>query len=142
MDAPFEWEAENLNHKEISFTMNLKDKVTVSVSNSLSEKVSLVFNPKENKILFDRTGSGIVDFEESFGKEIQSQPYMPIEKEVEVKIIIDQSSVEVFIDKGKNVFTNQIFPKQVYTKLDISGSEGAVISNLVINNIKSIWNEN
>jgi len=142
LDAPFESEAENLNHKEISFTMNLKDEITVSVSNSLSENISLAFNPKEKKILFDRTGSGIVDFEDSFGKEIQSQPYMPIEKEVEVKIIIDQSSVEVFIDKGKYVFTNQIFPKQVYTKLDISGSEGAVISNLVINNIKSIWNEN
>lgn len=141
LDVPFEWEAENLNHTEISFTMNLKDEMKVSLSNRVAEKVSLMFNPAEKKILFDRTQSGIVDFEDSFGKEIQSQPYMPSEKEVEVKMIIDQSSVEVFIDKGKYVFSNQIFPKQVYTNLTISGSENGILSNLIIQTIKSIWNE-
>lgn len=142
LDTPFEWEAKNLNHTEISFTMNLKDEISVSLSNTLFEKVSLMFNATENKILFDRTSSGIVDFEDSFGKVIQSQPYMPSEKEVEVKIIIDQSSVEVFIDQGKYVFTNQIFPKQVYTKLRISSSQAANVTNVLIHNVKSIWNEN
>ncbi|MEZ4859578.1 MAG: glycoside hydrolase family 32 protein [Flavobacteriaceae bacterium] len=138
---PYSRKSENYNKTDISFIMNLSKELKVTYSNENSEKIVLSFQPYEGKITFDRTNSGIIDFKESFGKEIQSQPYFPLEKEVEVRVVIDQSSVEIFIDKGAYVFTNQIFPKAPYTNLEISSSETLEIKSLNIHKIKSIWNE-
>lgn len=138
LNEPFILEADYLNNAEVSFTTSLNNKLSVELKNE-SETISLSLNPAFNTIAFDRRASGIVDFEESFGKEVQIQPYLPIEKEVEVSIIVDESSIEVFIDKGKYVFTNQLFPEKPYNTVSISG-EDATLSNLKFNTINSIWN--
>lgn len=138
LKTPFAWKANYFDSAEISFTTKLNEKLSINIENEL-EVISLSLNPAFNTIAFDRKNSGITNFEESFGKEIQIQPYLPSEKEVEVRIIIDKSSVEVFIDKGRYVFTNQIFPVQPYTILTISGAETSIIKNLTIHKINSIW---
>jgi fructan beta-fructosidase len=140
LKKPFVWKSEEFMKSETSFMVKLNEKLIISFENKQKETISLALNPETNEITFDRTQSGIIDFEDSFGKELQKQPYVPSDKEVEVRIIIDQSSIEVFIDEGRYVFTNQIFPVKPYAMLTVSGSETAIIKNLTIHKINSIWN--
>jgi fructan beta-fructosidase len=48
---------------------------------------------------------------------------MPIdslpEGEVEIRILLDVSSIELFIHQGQYVMTNQIFTRDAYTTLEI-----------------------
>ena len=89
----------------------------------------------------DRTASGLVDFEPSFAKGIHSMPYAVSNKEVDVRILIDWSSVEIFVDDGKYVMTDQIFPSEFYNKLQVSSTDKISLKNFNLNNIKSIWRD-
>ena len=67
-------------------------------------------------------------------------PYTPVETSVDFQVYMDQSSVEIFVDGGRYVFTNQIFPVQPYNQLRLHG-EATTIQQLEINKINSTWNE-
>ncbi len=139
LSEPFQLTLDNLMQNEISFEADLSKELTVVLGND-SEKVSLHINPVEKRLEFDRSRSGIVNFEESFGNKIQTQPYLPVTSLSEVRIIIDQSSMEIFIDKGKYVFTNQIFPTKPYSQLTLQG-DAKELTQVKLFKINSIWNE-
>jgi len=98
----------------------------------------------EDKTFFlDRSKSGIVDFQEDFGKGIQQMPVLDLpEGEYEVSVFIDWSSVEVFINNGQYVMTSQIFPNSSYTDLTIEnlGNSELSMKAFSMNKVKNIWN--
>ena len=139
LEKPFEKELDQYNDTDISFMVDSSKNYAITYSNSIGEQVCLQLLGESNELLFDRTRSGMVDFQDSFGKAIQKQKYTTENKKVEVRIIIDASSVEVFIDGGKHVFTNQVFPNHPYTKLEIAGPANGTVDNLRLNKLASIW---
>ena len=42
-----------------------------------------------------------------------------LEGGIEVRILLDHSSIEIFINQGQYVMTNQIFPNEPYKTLEI-----------------------
>ncbi|HPF11082.1 MAG TPA: glycoside hydrolase family 32 protein [Flavobacteriaceae bacterium] len=135
----FTLQRDDFMQTDFSFNADLSKPLKVVYGNT-SGHISLEVRPDTGTLVFDRSQSGIVDFEESFGKHPQNQPYIPSGEEVEVRIILDRSSVEIFIDGGRYVFTNQVFPIQPYTTLSITGT-GQTLAHVQLNAIKSIWNE-
>lgn len=127
------------NAKEIIFKTNLGKALQMHIGNP-DEKVTLALNPEEGKLFFDRRHSGQIDFETSFADGIQEQPYTPEDKLVEVRIIMDSSSIEFFLDEGRYVFTNQIFPNEPYDQIKMVGA-AQTISDYYLYNLKTIWNE-
>lgn len=125
--------------KEMVFSINLSKQLNLQWANE-TESFSLKMSPKEQKLFFNRQESGLIDFEQSFANGIQEQPYLPEDRTVEVRVVLDASSVEIFIDHGRYIFTNQLFPEKPYTKLIFEGEE-QLISNYHLYNLKSIWNE-
>ncbi|NND79270.1 MAG: glycoside hydrolase family 32 protein, partial [Maribacter sp.] len=97
----------------------------------------------EDKTFFiDRSNSGIVDFQEDFGNEIQQMPVPDLpEGEYEVRVFLDRSSIEIFINKGQYVMTAQIFPKGSYTNLQIEnlGDSELTMQAFSINEVQRIW---
>jgi len=85
------------------------------LSNDSSEQSILSWDGQQ--LTFDRRSSGRIDFNEFF----------PAVHEVEmsgvdiqqVKIFIDQSSVEIFINNGERVMTEIIFPSTPYTQMSL-----------------------
>ena len=61
--------------------------------------------------------------------------------EYEVRILMDWSSVEIFINGGQYVMTAQIFPNENYRTLVISNPAEAELElvEFAISRIKSIW---
>jgi fructan beta-fructosidase len=143
IEANDEWEEvyENLNQTEILFNTKFKD-FALTLSNKQEETVSIGFDSVSNLILFDRTKSGLVDFQLDFGNKLH---YMSIDKlpEIvyEVRILIDNSSLELFVNGGQYVMTEQLFPTENYTSLKIENDTDSSIdfTDFKVAKISSIW---
>ncbi|TMM59466.1 glycoside hydrolase family 32 protein [Maribacter algarum] len=131
---------ENFNQTEIQFIIDSKD-FRLTFGNSNGDKLGLGIDSEIHEFGIDRSKSGRVDFQEDFA----SIPQMPVndlpDSEYEVRIILDLSSIEVFLNKGQYVMTAQIFPTENYTDLTIENPGGSEINlkDFEINKVKRIW---
>ena len=96
----------------------------------------MTFDPKAATLTFDRTHSGITDFNEQFPVNSVA-PTFNADGTVSLRIFVDRASVEVFEAAGRFALTNTVFPISPYTSLSISATGGkATITNLHVNAIK------
>ncbi len=130
----------SLNQSEIDFEVENKN-LELVFYNDEKDSLKVSYDEKSNQFLIDRMHSGIIDFEENFA----SQPHKTILKNLtsktkNYKIILDQSSIEIFLNNGVYSFTEQIFPKKPYNHLSIKTDEGLELKKFKISAIPSIWN--
>lgn len=133
---------DDLNNSDLTFQANLSEKLELHIGNDNSEGVALNWDPSLKEITFDRRKSGLTDFKDNFAGPLQKQNYEPEDKDVEVRMILDQSSIEIFIDKGRYVFTNQIFPTQPYNYMDVETDPNVTIKKFKHHTLTSIWKDN
>lgn len=107
------------------------------LSNEKGEKTDIYFDLTQNKVVMDRTQSGLVAFGEN-GKphfienhdrrKTESINYIndfalatwapvPTMKSYKVRLFVDKSSIELFVNDGKTDMTNLVFPTQPYNSL-------------------------
>ena len=130
---------DNLNQSQIQFKANSKN-LKLVFSNDVKDSLVLNYDGKQKTFSIDRRHSGIVNFEPNFGKSIHTTATPNIISEtVDYKIILDWSSIEIFLNGGAYSFTEQIFPKKPYTKLTIQSDENQEIKNILIYKINRIW---
>ena len=135
----FSVDYEILNQSEIQFSAKSKN-LKLVFSNIVNDSLVLDYNAKSKTFSIDRRHSGIVNFEENFANKIhKTEVENLITKTIGFRILLDWSSIEVFLNEGIYCFTEQIFPTQAYTKLSIQSDESQEISNFEINKIKGIW---
>ncbi len=130
----------NLGQSEISFIATSKD-FQLELGNDKGEVVEFGFDAEGN-FMIDRSKSGKVDFQEGFGTIIQKMPVVDLPKgPFEVKIVVDWSSAEVFLNKGQYVMTAQVFPNDLYNQLVIKNESNVVleINNLEISAVERVW---
>jgi fructan beta-fructosidase len=131
---------ENGNQNEILFVTAARD-LMVTLKNEQGEQLVLEMNSAEKLCTLDRSQSGLTDFQETFGGS-QQMPldHLP-EGEVEFRVFLDASSIEVFINKGQYVITAQIFPTNSYTDLEIgnTGTASLRIQDLRVNEVSGVW---
>ena len=139
LDNDFNYEFQNLNQSEIRFKTKLSNNIRLEFSNQKMETLVFEIDPANKEMVVNRKGSGLIDFEKRFAENIHTLPYINSEKEVDVRIILDWSSIEIFIDNGKYVMTEQVFPTEFYTKLKMSSVGKVEVKNFKLSNINSIW---
>ncbi len=137
----FELEHSNFNQTEIRFNTNLSKRLSISYKNNKNESLIFEINPDKKEMILDRKQSGMVNFDENFASCKHKLTYYLYDKVVDVRIILDWSSIEIFIDHGKYVMTEQIFPTEFYNTLQLSSRDGVRIENFKLNHIKSIWKD-
>jgi fructan beta-fructosidase len=131
----------NFNQSEVRFMTASRD-FSLTFGNDREEALVLTMDGDEQIVLLDRSRSGKTDFEASFGQNIQRMPISNIpEGMVEVRLLLDASSVELFINGGQYVMTAQLFPNSPYTKLDIEnkGDEPFELQSFEVSGAESIW---
>ena len=132
--------ADALQQSRIQFeiTDGTKD-FSIAFSNDQGEIYSLNYNASKGLIYTDRSKSGQIDFEASFGKGTHEAPLMAdVHQPLTVTIHLDASSIESFINEGATVLTDQVFPNVPYNQIQFNG-EGVNFKNIEIANIASIW---
>ncbi|MEZ4809431.1 MAG: glycoside hydrolase family 32 protein [Allomuricauda sp.] len=131
---------DGLDQSQIQLKMASKE-FRMVFKNDLDEALELTMDSKSGAFLVDRMRSGKVDFQPEFGNK---KHYMPIQLLQDgtygMKILTDWSSVEIFMDKGLFVMTEQIFPSKPYNTLIIENKdmEGDILLES-IRHMESVW---
>ncbi|UCS93106.1 glycoside hydrolase family 32 protein [Echinicola marina] len=117
------------------FHLDLKtangNRASIKFSNDLGEEVLL--HIEQNKVIFDRSKSGQVKFNEAF-QAIHEAPLNGLEIN-DIDIYSDKSSLEFFFNDGELVLTEILFPNSPLLKLDLEGIE----NNGEVHYLNSTW---
>jgi len=131
--------APSLNQHRLDFklTGELRD-FKLTFSNAIQERLVLGYNRDAHQFYLDRTQSGLVDFEPRFAEQIHLAPaILKDDGEIPFSIFLDASSIELFIDGGTTVFTDQIFPTQPYMSIRLDGN--VQFENVELHDVRRIW---
>lgn len=130
--------AEELSMSKIKFEAIGSFKMTIGNDND--ELIFFDVSVENGSIEIDRSQSGLVDFSETFKSEI-SVDFIP-RAQNEFELYVDQSSVELFVNKGERVMTARVFNTKNYQLLKIENTTDQTIEvvDLSISPVKSIWN--
>ncbi|MEG0253154.1 MAG: GH32 C-terminal domain-containing protein [Muribaculaceae bacterium] len=121
---------------EMSIINNNAKIISFSLFNNSNEKVDFIYNISNNTFSVDRTKSGIVNFSSDFPAITVSPIYE--NGTLNLRIFVDNSSIEVFGNGGKFVLTNLIYPTTPYNNLQFSTDGGSYsVKNFVIYKINN-----
>ena len=103
----------------------------INIENSLGETLAIRFD--EDQVVVDRTQAGLADFHPEFARTITAT--MPLEQNTTklMTLLVDHSSVELFVDAGRLVLTTRVFPQEPYNSITVQGSQGWIYP------LQSIW---
>ncbi|KAA8327171.1 sucrose-6-phosphate hydrolase [Leuconostoc carnosum] len=112
--------------QEIKINIDMENAGCVNIylcANSANKKYTcLTLNRTEQQIILDRTHSGIALNIENGNVRKQQ---LVIEKSVQLDMLIDRSSVEIFVNQGELVFTARIFPDEIQDNVFIEAVNGS-----------------
>ena len=129
----------DLSRLDISFTMkDLKDdNYTFSFSNKSNNSIRFGINKKEKYFFIDRKNAGIVSFSDNFANQISKAPFSIDFDKVDVRVIVDKTSIEIFYNNGKTVMTEIFFPEKPMETFSVTKENfNFKIENLIINQLK------
>ncbi|CAN5400949.1 hypothetical protein BH10BAC2_BH10BAC2_46340 [soil metagenome] len=122
---------------DISFTLNTDAGTTagINVFKSGTEETTITYNSNTKTISLDRMRSGDISFNKAFAS-IETVQLDTPDENIELRILIDKSVVEVFVNDGLYAITDLVFPKQNNGGIELFSKNGkAVFTNL---NIKQV----
>ncbi|UQZ33359.1 beta-fructosidase [Paenibacillus sp. PK3_47] len=111
-----------------------------NVREGTGQKTVIGYKPGDGSVFVDRSLSGATDFSSLFSTRHEAQA--PAENGViKLRILVDESSVEVFVNGGKVVFSDVIFPDPASRAMSLYAKGGNVkVISLKVHQLKSVWN--
>jgi len=107
-------------------------------SNTQGQQMVLGYEKASNRWYIDRALSGRTDFNKEFPKRIFA-PRIGVTAGLDLTLVMDASSLEVFADKGLTVMTAVFFPDSPLTRLRIGTNGPWEIRQLSYTPLRSIW---
>ena len=110
----------------------------ITLSNEQGETFIIAYSPNENIFFTDRTNAGENSFSDNFaGKHTANYK---ANKTMEIRLFVDEASIEVFVDNGKLVMTDIIFPTTPYNQIQLFSTNGSIkLNGTEMWSLKSIW---
>ncbi|MDQ0257059.1 sucrose-6-phosphate hydrolase SacC (GH32 family) [Evansella vedderi] len=106
-------------------------KFGMTLEHTADQYTSISFDAEKNLLVLDRKTSGDIDFSEMFSNE----QLVKIENtdNVQVRLLLDTSSVELLINDGEYALTSLIYPDKVCEAISLFTSNGSMkVSNSYI----------
>ena len=123
---------------QLKFASDQIRSFSITLSNSLGQKLVIGFHKTSNQYFIDRTESGKVDFEKGFaGKHFA--PRFTTNESLDLTLIIDNASVELFADNGLTVMTEIFFPDEILSDIKIESKENLNINRLNFSKLQSVY---
>lgn len=94
-----------------------------TLSNKQGEKFVVDYNHSEQKFSMDRSEAGVNDFSDKFSGTPSTAPRITESNSMEVHMILDKTSMELFIDSGKTVITEIFFSEQPWDTFSVGSEE-------------------
>jgi fructan beta-fructosidase len=106
--------------------IDIKDiKVThfeIILSNTYNEKLIVGYHSDKKQFYIDRTNAGVSNFNSGFAA-VAVAPRLSFAMNMDLSILLDKTSIELFADGGRTVMTALFFPTFPYTKWEIKSKE-------------------
>ena len=125
--------SDELSNSIVSFEIVSPDGVEFSLNNSAGNKFTMGY--KGNNFYTNRTNSGLVDFNEKFTNTEPQKVQIGNLDTLKVKLFIDKSSVEIFLNDGNYAMTNLVYPETPWQVLKIVTNEDTRINNVKIRKV-------
>lgn len=120
---------------ELSINPGKSKEVSFVLSNGKGEKVLMTYDVVKKTFAIDRTKSGEVSFSNDFPA--VTEITLSKSKELKLRLFVDKSSIEAFVDNGKFVMTNCVFPSAPYDMITFeSDGNRYKVKNINIYQIK------
>ncbi len=124
----------------IDLTASLRNAggVTIALENGKGQQLVAGYDALQGKLFIDRTKAGLSDFDSTFAR-IHSMDVPKLVDQVELQLIVDKSSVEVYFNKGRGVMTDLCFPDAGWNTLRFSTPAGKAGISLQVKSLKPVW---
>lgn len=120
----------------IDLNMDKATDFSLVLSNDVGEEVVIGYDKEKNQYFIDRTRSGKVDFQKEFAGRYVAPRFTTTDK-MDMTLVVDVSSAELFADEGVSVMTGIFFPNKPYHRIRVEAPAGAVINRLKITPLES-----
>jgi levanase len=112
------------------------------VREGADQKTVVGYKSADNKIFVDRAESGESDFSSLFST-LHEAPLKPDNKRIKMNIFVDDSSIELFANDGKIVFSDVIFPDPSSRNIHFYAKGGEVnVVSLQVHSLTDTWGHN
>lgn len=108
------------------------------ISNGMDEQLVIGYSKEQNQYFIDRSKSGKIDFENGFAAR-HVAPRFSDNTKMNISLVIDVSSVELFADEGLTVMTQIFFPNKPYNQIQMQSPGNLLINKLEYISLNSIW---
>jgi len=102
------------------------------------QETVIAIDAKAGRIRIDRTKSGLTAFHPKFSG-VQTVPLPPTRTATKLRLFVDTSSVEVFVNDGEQVLTTLIFPDSETRGIEFFGPDDAEVVGVEVWPLKSAW---
>ncbi|MCW3108522.1 MAG: glycoside hydrolase family 32 protein [Segetibacter sp.] len=123
---------------QLHMTADKIETFSFTFSNRLGENVVVGYDKASNSYFIDRSKSGKVSFEKGFAKR-HTAPRFSDNENIDLTLIVDNASMELFADNGLTVMTEIFFPNQLLSNIQINSPDDFTIKSLQLTRMNSIW---
>ncbi len=123
---------------KINLVSEKMENFSIIFSNKSGENLQIGYNKATNNYFIDRTNSGKVSFEKGFAKK-HIAPRFSKTNAMNMTLIIDEASVELFADNGLTVMTSIFFPTTPFTDINLKSANHYKIKTCKVDKFKSMY---
>lgn len=110
----------------------------IILSNAEGEQLQINYDPSQNQFVIDRDRSGKNSFSEQFTG-LQYGPFPFKGKAMKLRLIVDVSSIELFVNEGQLAMTSIFFPTSPMTTAQLKQQAEENEVSGTIYSLKGIW---
>ena len=108
---------------ETKINLGCAAQVGLRVREGDSQQTTFVYDTEDQELRFDRTDAGVF-FDQEYGT--ASAPLKPLDDgAIQLRVLVDRSSVEVFANHGRLTMTNRVFPDWDSTGVSLFAKGGS-----------------
>lgn len=116
-----------IDFEKLTFSLTMtelkNEAYSIDLYNASGDTLKLGLNNKEKFIFLDRSKSGIVNFSDKFAPNISKVQIEEKFNSMELEVVLDKTSIEVFINDGEIVLTELFFPNSPLDSISISSND-------------------
>jgi len=119
---------------ELGLTLSAMENFEIILHNENRNQLVMAFDQEENQFKIDRSGTGDTSFHDGFANLIKV-PRVEDGPELDLKLVVDVASIELFLDGGSSVSTVIFFPDEVLDQVSFRSEKTIEVKGLVIKDI-------
>lgn len=124
---------------DTEFAVGSESPFGIKVRTGPGQETVIRYDPKALELAVDRTKSGESSFEQGFA-EAFAAPLKPEEGKIRLRIFVDESTLEVFGNDGRVVFSSLIFPSATSNGVELfADGDGITLNRADFYPMRSVW---